>query len=134
MFPPCNYSQKLNVPLLSREKLAVSVLGGRQKMTACHISPCEAKVPAAAPIFVSGERPPRPYPAAPCSLSPNFVPKFVPQFTSRSGPHRAPYSTLERGRLRPYRGTNTPPAFNTLSPNLSLVPPYWPAHTNQTCK
>ena len=83
--------------------------GGRQKMTARHISPCEAKVGAAAPIFVSGERPPPIYIHHPRPiLSPNL------SLISHQG--QAPYSTLERGPLRPYRGANTPPtAFDTLS-------------------
>ena len=57
--------------VLSREKLAVSVVGGRQKMTARHISPSEAKVAGADPIFVSGE--------APAHIQQLSLPQFCPQ-------------------------------------------------------
>ena len=69
------------------------------------------------------------------SSRPQFCPQICPWFHwSRSGPHCAPYSTLERGPLMPYRGANTPPAFYTFSPNLSLVPHQRHAQTSQICK
>ena len=79
--------------------------GVRQKMTARHISLCEAKVPAAAPIFVSGERPPAHIQQL---LSPNFVPKFVPDFTSRSAAStifEAHYSHIKKAPTRQNRAS-----------------------------
>ena len=86
--------------VLSREKLAASVVGGRQKMTARHISPCEAKVGAAAPIFVSGESEglgPPISSTTTLALSPNFVPKFVHHFTDQGQAHTALHIRLWRG-------------------------------------
>ena len=67
------------------------------------------------------------------SSRPQFCPQICPWFHwSRSGPHCAPYSTLERGPLMPYRGASTPPTFYIFSPNLSLVPHQ--RQTSQICK
>ena len=97
--------------------------GGRQKMTARHISPCEAKVGAAAPIFVSGERPPPIYIHHPRPiLSPNL------SLISHQG--QTPYSTLERGPLRPYmlRRQHT---FKALIHSPQSFPHQGIAHTTQ---
>ena len=99
--------------------------GVRQKMTARHISLCEAKVPAAAPIFVSGERPPAHIQQL---LSPILSPNL--SLISHQGQaHTALHIRRWKGwtTITPYRGNNT-------SIIHSLVPHQGPAHTTQACK